>query len=161
MAINGVTNELRRRSSACQISVLPRRKKKLPPMRGIEPRPRRWERRILTTRPHGIGEYCRENNAFYTRTRASYRSTHSVKHFKVNVQKGKIVFGQEKFSTVEAFIEHFDNRPLIGDDTGMYIHILAIYTKFSWYKHCSLCMVVCIAASTLFMEPPHRKIAWV
>ena len=81
-----------------------------------------------------------------------------MKHFKVNVQKGKIVFGQEKFSTVEAFIEHFDNRPLIGDDTGMYIHILAIYTKF-WYKHRSLCMVVCIAASTLFMEPPHRKIA--
>ena len=27
------------------------------PMRGIEPRPRRWERRILTTRPHGIA-YC-------------------------------------------------------------------------------------------------------
>ena len=23
------------------------------PVRGIEPRPRRWERRILTTRPHG------------------------------------------------------------------------------------------------------------
>lgn len=32
-----------------------KRKKKLrSPMRGIEPRPRRWERRILTTRPHGI-----------------------------------------------------------------------------------------------------------
>ena len=31
------------------------RKKKVivAPMRGIEPRPRRWERRILTTRPHG------------------------------------------------------------------------------------------------------------
>ncbi len=28
-------------------------KKKCTPMRGIEPRPRRWERRILTTRPHG------------------------------------------------------------------------------------------------------------
>ena len=28
--------------------------KKRTPMRGIEPRPRRWERRILTTRPHGI-----------------------------------------------------------------------------------------------------------
>ena len=25
-----------------------------PPLRGIEPRPRRWERRILATRPHGI-----------------------------------------------------------------------------------------------------------
>ena len=27
--------------------------KNVPPMRGIEPRPRRWKRRILTTRPHG------------------------------------------------------------------------------------------------------------
>ena len=57
-------------------------------------------------------------DGFYTWTLASYRSTHSVKHFKVNIQKGKIVFGQEKFSNVEAFMEHFDNRPLIGDDTG-------------------------------------------
>ena len=29
------------------------KKKKISPMRGIEPRPRRWKRRILTTRPHG------------------------------------------------------------------------------------------------------------
>ena len=29
-------------------------KKCLPPVRGIEPRPRRWKRRILATRPHGI-----------------------------------------------------------------------------------------------------------
>ena len=28
------------------------------------------------------------------------------------------MFGQEKFSDVESFIEHFDNRPLLGDDTG-------------------------------------------
>ena len=28
--------------------------KKMAPMRGIEPRPRRWKRRILTTRPHGM-----------------------------------------------------------------------------------------------------------
>ena len=27
-----------------------------PPVQGIEPRPRRWERRILATRPHGIAK---------------------------------------------------------------------------------------------------------
>ena len=48
-----------------------------------------------------------------------HRSTHSVKHFKVDIHKRMIVFGQEKFSNVEEFIEHFDNRPLIGDDTGI------------------------------------------
>ena len=47
-----------------------------------------------------------------------YRSTHSVKHFRVDIHKGMIVFGQEKFSNVKGFIEHFDNRPLLGDDTG-------------------------------------------
>ena len=50
-----------------------------------------------------------------------HRSTHSVKHFKVDIHKRMIVFGQEKFSNVEEFIEHFDNRPLIGDDTGIII----------------------------------------
>ena len=36
-----------------------RREKKWTPMRGIEPRPRRWKRRILTTRPHGTDEWKR------------------------------------------------------------------------------------------------------
>ena len=31
--------------------------KNVPPMRGIEPRPRRWKRRILTTRPHGMTDW--------------------------------------------------------------------------------------------------------
>ena len=30
---------------------------KCSPMRGIEPRPRRWKRRILTTRPHGMTDW--------------------------------------------------------------------------------------------------------
>ena len=50
-----------------------------------------------------------------------------MKHFKVNVQKGKIVFGQEKFSNVEEFTEHFDNRPLLGDDTGKWSCVHALY----------------------------------
>ena len=31
------------------------------PVRVIEPRPRRWERRILTTRPHEIRNVCQKN----------------------------------------------------------------------------------------------------
>ena len=40
---------------ACEILwMLQKLTKKVLPRRGIEPRPRRWERRILTTRPPGI-----------------------------------------------------------------------------------------------------------
>ena len=46
------------------------------------------------------------------------RCSHSVKHFKVVMNKGKIIFGQEEFEDVESFISHFDNCPLVGDDTG-------------------------------------------
>ena len=53
-----------------------------------------------------------------------------MKHFRVNVRNGHIVFGQEKFPNVESFIEHFDNHPLIGDDTGkfntVYTHIIEV-----------------------------------
>ena len=41
-------------------------KKKAVPVRGIEPRPRRWERRILTTRPRGswcmFGGFCQPHS---------------------------------------------------------------------------------------------------
>ena len=38
-------------NSKCKNEIM---KKEKAPVRGIEPRPRRWERRILATRPHGI-----------------------------------------------------------------------------------------------------------
>ncbi len=41
-----------------------------------------------------------------------------MKHFKVFTKPGRITFGQETFADVESFITHFDNRPLVGDDTG-------------------------------------------
>ena len=37
---------------------------KCAPVRVYEPRPRRWERRILATRPHGI-EHLQNQNWFY------------------------------------------------------------------------------------------------
>ncbi|XP_064388951.1 dual adapter for phosphotyrosine and 3-phosphotyrosine and 3-phosphoinositide-like isoform X2 [Halichondria panicea] len=45
------------------------------------------------------------------------RSAHSVKHFRINVHKGSLVFGQETFSDLESFLQHFRNYPLIGDET--------------------------------------------
>ena len=39
------------------------------------------------------------------------------------------MFGQEKFSDVDSFIEHFSNRPLIGDDTGSLTHNIIEHTN--------------------------------
>ena len=49
------------------------------------------------------------------------RSTHTVKHFQVNlIPEGLWSFGQETFSSIPSFLEHFDNRPLLGDDGGIH-----------------------------------------
>ena len=49
-----------------------------------------------------------------------YRTTHSVKHFPVDWdrEEGVWTFGQETFTCIPAFLEHFDNRPLLGDEGG-------------------------------------------
>ena len=58
-----------------------------------------------------------------------YRTTHSVKHFPVDLDfEGRWIFGQETFTSIPAFLEHFDNRPLLGDEGGKYIVAMNIYT---------------------------------
>jgi len=49
------------------------------------------------------------------------RCQHSVKHFRVEVIRNRIEFGQETFRDVQSFIDHFDNCPLIGDDAAKLI----------------------------------------
>ena len=44
-----------------------------------------------------------------------------MKHFKINVTRNQIEFGQEIFFDIQSLLEHFDNCPLIGDDTGLLI----------------------------------------
>jgi len=51
-----------------------------------------------------------------------------VKHFRVEVIRNKIEFGQETFRDVQSFIDHFDNCPLIGDDAGK----VDIALQFDW-----------------------------
>ena len=52
-----------------------------------------------------------------------YRSAHVVKHFKLDVIRGRIEFGQESFDDTESLIAHFDQCPLIGDETGVHVHV--------------------------------------
>lgn len=58
------------------------------------------------------------------------RSTHSVKHFQVNVaENGDIILGKEHFNDLDSFQEHFNNIPLFRDETGNY-RILLTGFKF-------------------------------
>ncbi len=47
-----------------------------------------------------------------------YRSTHVVKHYKVTIENGDLVLGQDRFSDLESLEEHFDNHPILGDENG-------------------------------------------
>ena len=58
----------------------------------------------------------------------SLRCSHTVKHFKVKVSPEGIEFGQEIFLNLDSFLHHFDNCPLIGDDTGL-LQKLAVPVK--------------------------------
>ena len=57
----------------------------------------------------------------------SSRCQNSVKHFRVEVRRNKIEFGQETFRDVQSFISHFDNCPLIGDDAGKVVDVSICY----------------------------------
>lgn len=58
------------------------------------------------------------------------RTTHTVKHFPVVVKQGGTwTFGQETFSSLPSFLEHFDNRPLLGDEGGKLIVLKYPYPR--------------------------------
>ena len=50
----------------------------------------------------------------------THRAKDSVKHFHVTRKdKDGYVFGFNKFATLQDFINHFANQPLLGSDAGM------------------------------------------
>lgn len=47
------------------------------------------------------------------------RAKDSVKHFHVIRKDNGYIFGFNVFATLQDFINHFANQPLLGSDTGM------------------------------------------
>lgn len=48
------------------------------------------------------------------------RAKDSVKHFHVTRKDNVYVFGFNKFATLQDFVNHFANQPLLGSDAGMW-----------------------------------------
>ena len=44
-----------------------------------------------------------------------------MKHFPLTSENGKFVFGVGEFDSVEQLLEHFQNYPIIGGETGVTI----------------------------------------
>ncbi|XP_078532212.1 dual adapter for phosphotyrosine and 3-phosphotyrosine and 3-phosphoinositide [Lissotriton helveticus] len=59
----------------------------------------------------------------------SVRAKNSVKHFKVEWTGSSFKFGFNEFSSLQEFIEHFANQPLIGSETGTLIVLKHPYPK--------------------------------
>lgn len=47
------------------------------------------------------------------------RAKDSVKHFHVARKDNSYVFGFNEFATLQDFVNHFANQPLLGSDAGM------------------------------------------
>ncbi|KAM9777945.1 dual adapter for phosphotyrosine and 3-phosphotyrosine and 3-phosphoinositide [Neosynchiropus ocellatus] len=59
----------------------------------------------------------------------SVRANNSVKHFQVTHTDNGYLFGFNKFSTLQDFIGHFANQPLVGSDTGT---LLVLKRPYPW-----------------------------
>ncbi|PFX14637.1 dual adapter for phosphotyrosine and 3-phosphotyrosine and 3-phosphoinositide-like isoform X2 [Stylophora pistillata] len=49
----------------------------------------------------------------------SVRCASSVKHFQIGWDGSQFKFGMGSFSNISEFVEHFENKPLIGGDSGV------------------------------------------
>ncbi|XP_028404872.1 dual adapter for phosphotyrosine and 3-phosphotyrosine and 3-phosphoinositide-like [Dendronephthya gigantea] len=49
----------------------------------------------------------------------SVRCANSVKHFQIGWDGKKYTFGMGKFDCLKEFVDHFENKPLIGGDSGI------------------------------------------
>ena len=58
------------------------------------------------------------------------RSLDSIKHFPLVLEGTKFVFGIGEFCNVEQLMEHFQNYPILGGETGFDI---LCYTIPSYY----------------------------
>ena len=45
-----------------------------------------------------------------------------MKHFQVSYENGQYHFGLVTFASLEQFLDHFDNQPLIGGEAGKRYH---------------------------------------
>lgn len=58
------------------------------------------------------------------------RSLDSIKHFPLVLEGAKFVFGIGEFYNVQQLMEHFQNYPILGGETGFDI---LYYTVLSYY----------------------------
>ncbi|XP_026157464.1 dual adapter for phosphotyrosine and 3-phosphotyrosine and 3-phosphoinositide isoform X3 [Mastacembelus armatus] len=59
----------------------------------------------------------------------SVRAKDSVKHFHVMRKDGCYVFGFNEYATLQDFVNHFANQPLLGSDTGTLIVLKCPYPR--------------------------------
>ena len=50
-----------------------------------------------------------------------------MKHFQIGWDGKQYTFGMGKFDNLSEFVEHFENKPLIGGDSGLFSVIIIIY----------------------------------
>lgn len=67
-------------------------------------------------------EWCIDNdeNLTFKLTLCFLRCASSVKHFQIGWDGSQFKFGMGSFSNISEFVEHFENKPLIGGDSGEY-----------------------------------------
>lgn len=64
-----------------------------------------------------------------------HRAKDSVKHFQVTRNSNGYVFGFNEFPTLQDFVNHFANQPLLGSDTGMQTMIFIKKRNASYDAH--------------------------
>ena len=68
---------------------------------------------LLRASSSNVGEYS-----------LSVRCANSVKHFQIGWDGSHYTFGMGRFSSLKDFVEHFENKPLIGGQSGKQYFVL-------------------------------------
>ena len=65
----------------------------------------------------------------------SCRCNNAVKHFQVTYDAGQYHFGLVTFASLDQFLDHFDNQPLIGGEAGMLFVLLSWLSVLILYRN--------------------------
>ena len=72
-----------------------------------------------------------------------HRSKDAVKHFPVRWDGQYFVFGFGRFSNVHELISHFESKPVIGGDSGIYDHTYSCINSVVTLTHAVARAILC------------------
>ena len=89
-----------------------------------------------------------------------YRAADAVKHFQLYWRGDHFAFGHGIYDNVEELADHFDNKPLLGGESGIYLTLFR--AKFICFLICWLTLEAYLVKPVLssHFERDQKRFEW-